>query len=67
MDVLVVIGLGAIGSLVAAEIIAYAPSIGHWLISRAALRLPEALREQLREEWLAHLDELPGALGKRAC
>jgi hypothetical protein len=64
MDVLVVIGLGAISGLIAAEIIAYAPGVGRLLISRAADRLPEAQREQLREEWLAHLDELPGALGK---
>lgn len=61
-----VIGLffGIVGSLVAAEVYCWAPNIARRCVERAVLRLPESERDRFREEWLAHLGECPGSLGK---
>lgn len=64
MDLLINILLGIIGSLFAAEIWANAPQLGRWFIKHAVLQLPASARDRFNEEWLSHLDECPGALGK---
>jgi hypothetical protein len=38
--------------------------IARWIIDKAIERLPADDRQRFREEWLAHLDETPGALRK---
>jgi hypothetical protein len=58
------IALGACGSLLAAEVWAHADPLSRWLIRRAVLRIPEEQRARLEEEWLAHLEETPGAVRK---
>jgi hypothetical protein len=64
MGYLIDITLGACGSLVAAEIWSHADPLSRWLIRRAVLSLPEAQRARREEEWLAHLEETPGAVRK---
>jgi hypothetical protein len=34
------------------------------MIEKAVLRIPKHKRNRYREEWLAHLDEIPGNLGR---
>jgi hypothetical protein len=50
--------------LVTAEILAYASHIAKWFVARSVLELAEADRERYLEEWLAHVEELPGSLTK---
>lgn len=38
------------------------PSLARWIISRAARRLPLAIRERYSEEWLAHAEQCEGHL-----
>lgn len=64
MELLITIVLGAIGSLLAAEIWANAPRLGRWFIKRAVLQLPASKRDHFLEEWLSDIDERPGALDK---
>ena len=64
MDPLITILLGVIGSLLAAEIWANAPRLGRWFIERAVIKLPASKRDHYHEEWLSHLEERPGAIGK---
>lgn len=64
MELLTAIIGGIFVSLIAAEIIANVPRISKWLIQGAVLRLPDHTRDRYREEWLAHLDEIPGTFGK---
>ena len=62
LDVIV----GAIGSIVAAEIFLAAPSIARHLVRRAANMLPpgRAARERFAEEWLFILEDLESPTGK---
>ncbi len=60
IDILV----GVVSGIVTAELIAYAEPIARWIIGKAVERLPLDNRDRFREEWLAHLDETPGALRK---
>ncbi len=46
------------------EIIAHAPSISKWLVSRAVLQLKAESRERYLAEWLAVIDDLPGVVRK---
>ena len=65
--VILVVGsiIGSIvGNMIASELYDHAPSLAVWLVERAASQLPEPKRNRYREEWLAHLDECPGKLGK---
>lgn len=64
MGVVITIVLGVVVGLITAEIIANGQRIAKWLIAGAVPRIPEHDRERFREEWLAHLDELPGFIGK---
>lgn len=56
--------VGVLGSLLAAEVVAYAPGITRWLVSRAVRKLPEKDQARFSEEWLAHADYLPGSISK---
>jgi hypothetical protein len=56
------IGIG--GSLIAAEVCANADRVAAFFIRRAIQRVPETERERRLEEWLAHLDDTPGAVRK---
>jgi hypothetical protein len=56
--------VGAAGSLIAAEVWVHADPASRWLIKRAVRRLPEDQQERRLEEWLAGLDEFPGAIRK---
>jgi hypothetical protein len=61
---LIDIALGTCGSLLAAEIWSHADPLSRRLIRRAVLRVPEQERARREEEWLAHLEETPGAFRK---
>jgi two-component sensor histidine kinase len=56
--------IGVISGIVAAELIAHAEPVARWIIGKAVEHLPPGNRDRFREEWLAHLDETPGALRK---
>ncbi len=71
MDLLIAILLflgatvGAIATnVLASELYDWTPIWARRLIELAVLQLPDSCREQYREEWLAHLEELPGGLHK---
>lgn len=59
---------GALGFLAAAlivrEIAAYLPAIARWQINRGLKRLPDAVRPETRDKWLAIDAKLPGDLTK---
>jgi hypothetical protein len=52
------------GNIVANELYDRSHTFSCWLIKRAVSRLPEHQRERYREEWIAHIGELSGQLGK---
>lgn len=54
----------ALSRQAASEFQAWTPKLVECLISRAAARLPEDVRERLREEWASHVAETPGEIGK---
>src|SRR4051794_5397418 len=58
------LGLGIFGSIVAAEALMWAPAIAGCLSRKAASLAPVELRERLEEEWAAHIEQIPGGLGK---
>lgn len=64
MEYLIAIVLGAVGSLIAAEIWANGPALSEWLISRAVARLPEHERARFMEEWLANNSDFAGNIQK---
>lgn len=66
MDAVITILLGAVGSLIAAELYEIAPRLARWLVLRAASRLRPGERDRWYEEWLADLDEWPGNITKLA-
>jgi hypothetical protein len=64
MGYLIDIAVGAAGSLLAAEVYVHAEPVARWLIRKAAARVPERDRERRQEEWLADLNDMPGAVQK---
>jgi hypothetical protein len=64
VDALSAIILGAIGSIIAAEIVALAPILARWIIAIAVRSMEAAQQERYREEWLADLEERPGNFAK---
>ena len=65
MGYLIELLVGAAGSVLAAEVLANAEPASRWLVIRAAARLSdEGERERRREEWLADLNDMPGATAK---
>lgn len=63
-DIIVAGVVGIVGSLIAAEIVAYSPRISRWLIARAVSKLSEADKARYSEEWLAHANEMPGSMAR---
>jgi hypothetical protein len=66
MEYLVAALIGLITSLLAAEFYARATTSSRRIIEKAVLQIPRHERDRYREEWLAHLEEIPGNLGKLA-
>lgn len=64
MEYLISILLGVLGSLAASEAYAWAPKVAQTIIVWTANRLPPSEYDRWKEEWLAHLDEIPGNLSK---
>jgi hypothetical protein len=56
--------VGAVASLLAAEVYVYADPVARWIVGKAAKRLPADDRDRRHEEWLADLYDMPGAVGK---
>src|ERR1700751_4821393 len=71
MELILGVILGVLGIIAAAvsrqltdEFKAWTPWITRRLIRRAARRLPDEQRDRFEEEWLSHLNEIPGEVGK---
>jgi hypothetical protein len=64
MGYLIDILIGAASRIVMGELSAHVEPFAHWLVGKAADRLPPDYRERFLEEWLAHLDEVPGSVRK---
>jgi hypothetical protein len=56
--------IGVAVNLIASEIYDRAPSLARWILLRACMRLPVDARERYSEEWLSHLAECQGKIGK---
>jgi hypothetical protein len=56
--------VGAVASLLAAEVYVYADPVARWIVGKAAKRLLADDRDRRHEEWLADLNDMPGAVGK---
>lgn len=54
------LGLG----LLAAEVYVHAAPLARWIVERAIARLPAEERERRHGEWLADLNDMPGAIEK---
>lgn len=67
--ILVVIGTSvgaALSGLLANEFKAWIAYFPKWLVRRATSWLPEDQRERYAEEWLSHINEMPGDICKIA-
>jgi predicted PurR-regulated permease PerM len=64
----IVIVLGILGAALSRQLTdeckAWTPWIIRYLINRAINKLPDEERVRFEEEWLAHVNELPGEVGK---
>lgn len=56
--------VGVAGSLIASELYDRAPTFARWILMRACMRLPKQSRDRYSEEWLSHLAECQGKVGK---
>jgi hypothetical protein len=54
----------ALSRVLSDECKAWMPSLAKWLIRRAVAWLPEDQRERYAEEWLSHINEIPGDISK---
>jgi hypothetical protein len=61
---IVVIMLSATGRQVSDEFKAWTPHLAAKLVHSAVFVLPAEERERFAEEWLSHIDEIPGEVGK---
>jgi hypothetical protein len=71
MELIIGIVLAVLGIIATAasrqladEFKAWTPWITEWLVRRAAHKLPEKQRDRCEEEWLSHIYETPGEVGK---
>jgi hypothetical protein len=71
MELIIGFGLGVLGIIAAAasrqladEFKAWTPWIIERLVKHAVRTLPEAWRDRFEEEWLSHIRETPGEVGK---
>jgi len=58
MTILLTIVLGAVGSIIAAELLGLAPILARFLVEQAVHHLPSNQKERYLEEWLGDLDYL---------
>jgi hypothetical protein len=56
--------VAVLSKIAAEEFAAWSPSVIRSLIKFAVLRLPENKRERFEEEWQAHVNDVPGHIGK---
>jgi lipopolysaccharide/colanic/teichoic acid biosynthesis glycosyltransferase len=56
--------LGVLLGVIATEIVSWSPRLAKMLVWVAVKRLPAEMRKRMSEEWLGHLKDTPGALGK---
>jgi hypothetical protein len=57
--------IGILICFVADEFLQWSPIVAKWLVRKNARRLPtEELQERYKEEWLAHINDIPGRLSK---
>ncbi len=61
---IVTILIGLLVAIVADEVLGWMTYLSHWLIFRNARRAPLHLQDRCKEEWLAHINEIPGRVGK---
>jgi lipopolysaccharide/colanic/teichoic acid biosynthesis glycosyltransferase len=64
MDSLWAVIIGVLGSLVAAEVYLWLPSLANRLLRYNAAKLPSEISPRLLEEWQAVLTDIPGNLSK---
>jgi two-component sensor histidine kinase len=64
MGYLIDILIGVVGRLLTGELSAHVEPMAQWIIAKAVKRLPAESRERFREEWLAHLEEVPSGVRK---
>ncbi len=64
MGVIGEIALAIVCGALANELFAWGPSLSELLLKVAVDWMPPELRKRIREEWRAHLDDLPGGLSK---
>jgi hypothetical protein len=62
--ILVMIVAPAVSRQLSDELKAWLPWLIRWLTERAVRRLPVDAQEHGSDEWPAHIDEVPGDLGK---
>lgn len=60
LTILVAISTSVLATLICAEFSQWRPPITSYILSLAVRILPPSKRERFREEWAAHLDEVPG-------
>jgi hypothetical protein len=60
VELLISLGLG----MAMYELYAWLPVISRWLLGLAVRRLPPAKQERYREEWTAHLEDLPTSMAQ---
>jgi len=63
MDLAAII-IGLVIGILTDELLAWSPRLAAWLVKQNAKQLPAHLRDRMCEEWLAHLDEIPGRFSK---
>jgi hypothetical protein len=56
--------LAILGNLLGDELSGWLPRFSVWLTKRNARGLPVEIADRMEEEWLAHLEEMPGPLSK---
>src|SRR6267378_3031129 len=64
MEAVLMIVLGALGTILATEIDAWIPWACTRLIAIATRQLPRNFQARMQEEWTANLNEIPGKIGK---
>jgi two-component sensor histidine kinase len=64
MGFLIDILIGMAGRILTGELGAHVEPMARWIIEKAVQRLPAENRKRFREEWLAHLEEVPSAVRK---
>ena len=62
--IIVAVVTSLVASVLYGELVAWAPRLARWIVRKAAARQPGELGERLAEEWLALLEDIPGALSQ---